>query len=355
MSGQTLTAATSARRWKVCVYGVGAIGGFIGTRLALAGECQVSAVARGATLAALGSHGLRLNQGGALLSAPVLATDDPASLGVQDLVLIAVKSQSLASVAQRIAPLLGPKTLVLPAMNGVPWWFGAGAPALGDAPLQSVDPGGQIAAAIPLAQVIGCVVHASTATSEPGLVEHKMGQGLILGEPLGAASDPTAAGGEARVQALAGLLQRAGFDATVSVDIRRDIWYKLWGNMTMNPITAITGATVDRVLDDPLTRGFCTAAMAEAAAVGARIGCVIDQTPQDRHVITRKLGAFKTSMLQDVQAGRPIELDALVGAVQEIAQRVGVATPFISALLGLARLHGRVLGLYPDADEAALA
>ena len=327
---------------KVCIYGAGAIGGFIGTRLGLAGDCSLSAVARGATLAALRAHGLRLRQRGELVSAPVQASDDPATLGVQDLVVIAVKGPSLPEVAARIAPLLGPQTVVLPAMNGVPWWFGAGHPALGDparAPLQSIDPSGHIAAAIPLAQVIGCVVHASTFTSAPGLVEHKMGQGLILGEPLGA--------GSARVQALAGLLQRAGFETTVSADVRRDIWYKLWGNMTMNPITAITGATVDRVLDDPLARGFCTAAMTEASAVGARIGCTIDQTPDDRHQITRKLGAFKTSMLQDVEAGRAIELDALVTVVREIAQRVGVATPYIDALLGLARLHARVRGLYP--------
>ena len=332
---------------KVCIYGVGAIGGFIGTRLALAGESQVSAVARGATLAALRQHGLRLQQGGELLQAPVDASDDPAALGVQDLVVIAVKGPALAEVAARMAPLIGPQTLLLPAMNGVPWWFAAGAPAdsaLGDAPLDSIDPGGRIAAAMPLGQVIGCVVHASTFTPEPGLVGHKMGQGLIIGEPLGGVS--------ARVQALAGLLQRAGFDATVSADVRRDIWYKLWGNMTMNPLTAITGATVDRVLDDPLTRRFCTDAMAEAAAVGAKIGCAIDQTPEDRHQITRKLGAFKTSMLQDVEAGRPIELDALVTVVQEIAQRVGVATPNINALLGLARLHGRVRGLYPAAAPA---
>jgi 2-dehydropantoate 2-reductase len=329
---------------KVCIYGVGAIGGFIGTRLALAGECRVSAVARGATLAALQQHGLRLQQGGELRSAPVQASDDPAALGPQDLVVIAVKAPALGAVAARIAPLIGPHTLLLPAMNGVPWWFAAGAPALGTAPLASIDPGGHIAAALPLAQVIGCVVHASTFTPEPGLVGHKMGQGLIIGEPLG--------GDSARVQALAGLLQRAGFDATASADVRRDIWYKLWGNMTMNPLTAITGATVDMVLDDPLTRRFCTSAMAEAAAVGARIGCAITQTPEDRHQITRKLGAFKTSMLQDVEAGRPIELDALVSVVQEIAQRVGVATPTIDALLGLARLHGRVHGLYPAAAAA---
>jgi 2-dehydropantoate 2-reductase len=279
-----------------------------------------------------------------LLNAPVQASDDPGALGVQDLVVIAVKGPALGAVAERIAPLIGPRTVVLPAMNGVPWWFGAGAPALGDAPLQSIDPGGHIAAALPVAQVIGCVVHASTWTSEPGLVEHKMGQGLIIGEPLSGESE--------RVQTLAALLRGAGFDTTVSADVRRDLWYKLWGNMTMNPITAITGATVDRVLDDPLTRHFCSAAMAEAAAVGAKIGCAIEQSPEDRHRITRKLGAFKTSMLQDVEAGRPIELDALVSVVCEIAQRVGVATPFIDALLGLARLHGRVHGLYPEPQAA---
>ena len=328
---------------KVCIYGVGAIGGFIGTRLALAGGCQVSAVARGATLAALQQHGLRLRQGGELLAAPVRASADPAALGVQDLVVVAVKGPALGAVAAAIGPLINPKTLVLPAMNGVPWWFGSGAAAaLGDAPLHSIDPGGAIAAAIPLAQVIGCVVHASTFTCAPGLVEHKMGQGLILGEPAGGSSD--------RVQALVALLKTAGFDASASADVRRDIWYKLWGNMTMNPITAITGATVDRVLDDPLVRALCGAAMNEAAAVGARIGCAIDQTPEDRHQITRRLGAFKTSMLQDVEAGRAIELDALVAVVREMAQRVGLATPMIDALLGLARLHGRVHGLYPEAQ-----
>ena len=166
---------------KVCIYGAGAIGGFIGARLAASGSCQVSVVARGDTLAALRTHGLRLRQGGQLISAPVQASDDPAALGPQDGVVIAVKGPALAAVAARIAPLLGPSTWVLPAMNGVPWWFGAGAPAMGDAPLQSVDPGGRIAAAIPLGRVIGAVVHASSSTSAPGLVEHKMGQGLKIG------------------------------------------------------------------------------------------------------------------------------------------------------------------------------
>ncbi len=205
--------------------------------------------------------------------------------------------------------------MVMPAMNGVPWWFGRGVPALEGVPLETVDPGGEIGRAIAVEHVIGCVVHASTATSEPGLVEHKMGQGLIVGEPAG--------GESARVRELAALLTRAGFDATVSADVRRDIWYKLWGNMTMNPVSAITGATVDRVLADPLVMAFCSQAMREASAVGARIGCAIEQTPEDRHVITRRLGSFKPSMLQDVEAGRALELDAIVarGARDRSARR----------------------------------
>jgi len=324
---------------KVCIYGVGAIGGFLGARLALAGECELSAVARGATLAALQARGLRLHQEGQWLEVPVQAHEEPAALGEQDLVVIAVKGPALADVASRLAPLIGPQTVVLPAMNGVPWWFGAGAPALGDAPLASVDPGGRIAAAVPFDTVLGCVVHASTALAGPGEVLHQRGAGLIIGEPGGGTS--------ARAERVAGLLRAAGFETTVSPDVRRDIWYKLWGNMTMNPISALTGATVDKVLDDPLTRGLCTAAMAEAAAVGARIGCAIEQSPEDRHQITRKLGAFKTSMLQDVEAGRAVELDALVSVVQEIAGRVGVPTPFIDGLLGLTRVFARQRGLYP--------
>jgi 2-dehydropantoate 2-reductase len=326
---------------KVCIYGAGAIGGFIGTRLAATGQCSVAAVARGPTLQALREHGWRLRQGGELLQASAQATDDPRDLGVVDLVVVAVKGPALSEVSRRMAPLLGPHTLVLPAMNGVPWWFAQAIPALGGQPLRSVDPDGAIAAHIPLAQVVGCVVHASTFTPEPGLVEQRMGQGLIIGEPC--------AGVTPRVQALADLLARAGFDTTASVDVRQDIWYKLWGNMTMNPVSAITGATVDRIMADPLVLAFCSAAMQEAAEVGARIGCAVAQSPEDRHAVTRKLGRFKTSMQNDVDAGRAIELDALVTVVREIAQRVGIATPHIDALLGLTRLFGRVHGLYPEA------
>lgn len=324
---------------KVCIVGAGAIGGFVGTRLAAAGRAQVSALARGATLDALRAHGWRLRMDEGMVSAPLSAASaSAAELGRQDLVVIAVKGPALGAIAPAIAPLLGEQTVVLPAMNGVPWWFGSGAAGLPGGPLDSVDPGGRIGAAIPYERVLGCVVHASASVAEPGLVQHRMGKGLIVGEAEG--------GESARSRAVADLLLHAGFDVTLSPRIRYDIWYKLWGNMTINPVSAMTGATADKLLDDPLVSGFCLAAMREAAAIGQRIGCAISETPEDRQLVTRKLGGFKTSMLQDVEAGRPIELDSIVGAAREIGQRVGVPTPNIDALLGLTRLFARTRGLY---------
>jgi 2-dehydropantoate 2-reductase len=325
---------------KVCVYGTGAIGGFIGARLAHSGH-TVTAVAHGATLAALRRSGLRLVQGGETIVAPIAAEEDPARLGPQDLVIVAVKAPALGAVATRIGPLLGPQTAVLVAMNGVPWWFfeGIAGPHAGTH-LASVDPDGAIATAIPVRHVVGCVVHASCSTPEPGLVRHGMGNGLIIGEPAG--------GRSARVERLAAELELAGFAATVSERIQKDIWYKLWGNMTMNPVSALTGATADRILDDPLVREFMVRAMGEAAAIGERIDCGIGESAEARIAVTRKLGAFKTSMLQDVEAGKPIELDALMTVVREIGAKVGVQTPNIDALLGLARLFGQVRGLYPQ-------
>ena len=330
---------------KVCIVGAGAIGGFIGTRLAAAGRAQVSALARGKTLRALQTQGWRMQTATGLVQAPAHASDNAAELGLQDLVVIAVKGPALTQAVRSIAPLIGPDTLLIPAMNGVPWWFCQGLADFPGGPLDSVDPGGHIAAVIPFAQVLGCVVHASTATSEPGLVQHKMGQGLIVGEPMGNAEGFHSA----RVQQVVDLLSHAGFDATPSGNVRYDIWYKLWGNMTMNPVSAVTGASADRILADPLVRNFCSAVMLEAQGIGARIGCPIAQDAEDRHTITAKLGAFKTSMLQDAEAGRPLELDAIVGVIREIGQRLGLATPHIDTLFGLARLFGRVHGLYPDA------
>ena len=331
---------------KVCVLGAGAIGGFIGARLAAGGQAQVSVLARGATLAALRGQGWRLSMAGKLLQVPAQASDNAAELGQQDLVVIAVKGQSLTQAAAALAPLLGPQTLVLPAMNGVPWWFCQGVPGFELEPLHSVDPGGHIAAAMPYGQVLGCVVHASCSTTEPGWVQHKMGQGLIVGEPAGGLS--------ARAQRVVDLLAHAGFEASHTPDVRQAIWYKLWGNLTMNPVSAVTGATVDRLLADPQLRAFCTAVMQEAASIGAGIGCQIEQSAEDRHAVTAKLGAFKTSMLQDAEAGRPIELDAIVGAVFEIGQRLGESTPHIAALLGLTRVFAQVRGLLPAAIASSV-
>ena len=325
---------------KICIYGAGAIGGWIGARLAQRPGVILSVVARGETLIQLESHGLQLHIGNQTQNAKVQASAQPATLSVQDLVIIAVKAPSMLEVAKQIQPLIGPNTIVMTAMNGVPWWFlhdfGG---AYANTPLKSVDPHGQIAKAIPAQHLIGCVVHASCSLRAPGQIQHHFGNGLIIGEPAG--------GSSSRVQALHQLLRDAGFDATLSDRIQKDVWYKLWGNMTINPISALTGATSDKILNDPNLLGFVSAVMLEAKAIGAAMGIAIDQQPEDRHAVTRKLGAFKTSMLQDVQAKRAVELDALVGAVQELGQITKVPTPFTDALMGLARLQAQELGLYP--------
>jgi 2-dehydropantoate 2-reductase len=296
-------------------------------------------VARGATLAALAQHGLRLNQAASVTAQTVHASSSPVDLGVQDLVVVSVKAPSLPEVARHIAPLIGPNTVVMTAMNGVPWWFlqGFGGPYAGQ-PLSSIDPQGSIAIAITPQHIMGCVVHASCSLDEPGLVHHHFGNKLIIGEPSG---DKTP-----RVLQLAALLQQAGFDVPVSEQIQTDIWFKLWGNMTVNPISALTGATTDLIMGDDLVRGFISNVMLEAKEIGARLGIVIDQQPEDRHAVTLKLGAFKTSMLQDVEAGKEVELDALVTAVKELGTLTKTPTPCTDALLGLARLQARVQGLY---------
>ena len=309
----------------------------IGTmRGPLATAAQI-AMARGATLDALRTEGLRLTEDGITRTAPVQANNDATALGVQDVVIVAVKAPAMESVAQTIAPLIGPDTCVVVAMNGVPWWFFDRPGPLEGLRLQSVDPHGRIADAIPTKNVLGCVVHLSAATTEPGLVQHRGGNGLIIGEPDGSSSP--------RLKRVHDLLSEAGFETTSSPRIRHDIWYKLWGNMTMNPVSAITGATGDRMLDDDLVRNFCSAAMVEAAAIGAKIGCVIDQDPEARHDLTRKLGAFKTSMLQDVEGGKSMEIDVLLTAVREIGAKVGVATPNIDALLDQVLLQAEILDL----------
>jgi 2-dehydropantoate 2-reductase len=328
---------------KITIVGAGAIGLWMGTQLGVsqaAGAPPIGLLARGATLAALQQNGMRLRTSSAQVQCACTAVADAAALGVQDLVVISVKAPALREVAQQIAPLLGPQTVVLSAMNGVPWWFlqGFGGAASGHS-LQAVDADGTVARSIAAQQVLGCVVHASCSSPASGVAQLHFGNKLIVGEPAG--------GSSTRLAALHARLQSAGFETLTSPQIQRDIWYKLWGNMTVNPISAITGATTDKILGDNLVRGFVSAVMLEAKAIGERIGIPIADSPEDRHAVTTKLGAFKTSMLQDVQAGKAVELDALVGAVRELGMLTGVATPFTDVLMGLARLHAQGRGLYP--------
>ncbi len=321
---------------RICVVGAGAIGGVIAARLAAAGETDVSVLARGATLAAIRERGLRVSSAGPAstgetVTAQVTASDDAAELGPQDFVVVAVKAQSMAGVAASLGGLLGPRTAVLSTLNGVPWWFldGFGGPAAGRH-LDSVDPGGFIASVLPASRVIGGTVHLSASSPAPGEVSWRSGNGLIIGELDGSPSP--------RLDALASVLRAGGFDVTLSERIRDDVWYKLWGNLTLNPICALTGATTGPALDDDLVRDFISRAMLEARAIGERVGCPITQSPQDRHAVTRKLGDFVPSMLQDARAGRPLELDALTGAVRELGDLVGVPTPNVDAIHGLTRL-----------------
>ncbi len=326
---------------RIGIVGAGAIGGWLGVRLAAAGH-DVSVLARGATLSALRAAPWRLDLGGETLRADVRAADDAAALGAQDVLFLTVKGPALPALAPRLAPLVGAETVVVPAMNGVPWWFLLGGGGeLPPTALASVDPDGAIARAIPFARVLGCVVHASAAGVAPGHVRHQAGNRLILGEPSGDASP--------RLARVVDALAAAGFAVEASARIRHAIWYKLWGNMTMNPISALTGATCDRILDDALVERLALRVMAEAKAIGARIGTPIAERGEDRTQVTRQLGAIRTSMLQDADAGRPLELDAILAAPREIAERLGQETPHLDALLGLARLFARTRGLYPPA------
>ena len=314
---------------RITIIGAGAIGGWVAGRLALAGH-DVSVIARGATAAALGD-GLTIAERGIERSVHLRIETDAESIGAQDILIIAVKAPAMAEAAEAARPLVGSDTLIVPMMNGVPWWFVDGEP------LASVDGDGRIAEALPLRQVLGCVVHAACRRTSPARIEVAMLDKLLIGEPGGGLSD--------RATAFAEILMEAGLAGEAIPDVRRAIWYKLWGNMTTNPISALTLATADRILANDETRSFMLRCMAEAAAIGAVIGCPISESGEDRVAVTATLGAFKTSMLQDVEAGRPIELDALLAAPLEIAARIGVDAPNLGALHGLARLMGESRGL----------
>ncbi len=313
---------------RIAVVGAGAIGGWIAARCALAGH-DVAILARPGRAEAY-AGGITLVEENERALASVRASDDAAALGPQDIVIFAPKAFALADAAKSAAALLAPATLVVPLINGVPWWFA-------DEPLKSVDPGGRIAAALPADQVIGAVVHASMAREGAAEVHIRKVDHVILGEPSGGASE--------RVEALAALFTHAGIPTRADPAIRRAIWYKAWGNMTMNPQSALTLATSDRIL--ATCRASTLAAMEEARAIGAAIGCPITESGEARLAVAAKLGAFKTSMLQDVEAGRPIELDALLGAPLELARRYGIPAPNLDQLYQLARAMAEARGLLP--------
>ena len=302
---------------KIAVIGAGAIGGWVAARLALAGNQVMALTSKGPR------DRIEIEQDGVSATARLSRLEGPA-----ELLVIAVKAPALAAAARAVTPLIGPATAILPMLNGVPWWFAAGQR------LQSVDPDGAIAAALPADQVVGCVVHASCRRDGERVIVNQADK-LILGDPDGGAGD--------RVHRLCALFERAGIRPDPSNNIRRAIWYKLWGNATINPLSALTGITADRLLAE--LKPLLLAGMAELAAVGAAIGCPIEESGEDRMAVTARLGAFKTSMLQDVEAGRPIELEALLGAPIELAERAGVGVPTLKSLYAMTRLMAETKGL----------
>jgi 2-dehydropantoate 2-reductase len=323
---------------KICVFGAGAVGGLAAAWLARSGH-DVSVVARGAHLTAIREHGLRVESDKGPFRAKVRAESDPARLGPQDYVIVAVKGQSMREVAAGIAPLLGERTAVLTAMNGVPWWFFDRLPfGGGKLRLESLDPGGAISRAIPTERVIGCVVHFAASMQAPGVIRHNMGARLIIGEPGGENGE--------RTEQLAHALRNAMFETVVSPFIERDFWVKLLGNVSFNPVSALTLATADRLIADPEVKEYMVQIMRECLAIGRAIGVDADIDPEARIDMARALGRFKTSMLQDLEAGKTLEIDGLLTGTLEIASKAGVAAPCTRSLLGLIRARAESSGQY---------
>jgi 2-dehydropantoate 2-reductase len=328
---------------KICVFGAGAVGGLIAARLWRSGE-QVSVVARGANLTAVRESGLRVRSiaGGEELVTRPRAERDPAALGGQDCVIVAVKGQHLAAVAAAIGPLLGPDTAIVTAMNGVPWWFFDRLPFGGGRErLSSLDPEGALARAMPTERIVGCVVHLSASTPAPGVVLHNHGTRLILGEPGGRIS--------ARTERIVRSLDAAGFEAVPTPCIEKEFWVKLMGNVSFNPVSALTLASAERLLADDYVRAYMVAIMRECLAIGRAVGVDADIDPEARMDMARKLGQFKTSMLQDLEAGKALEIDGLLTGTLEIARKAGVAAPFTESLLGMIRLRAGATGQYAGA------
>ena len=323
---------------KICIYGAGAVGGLLAAWLARAGH-DVSVLARGAHLDAIRAHGLRVRSNDQVQAFKLRAESDPARLGPQDYVLVVVKAQSLTDVASRIAPLLGADTSIVTAMNGVPWWFFDRLGFRNGAErLESLDPGGRLARAMPTERIVGCVIHLAASTPEPGLIQHSMGRKLILGEPGGKNS--------ARTQRIADALGAAGFEVLSSNFIEKEFWVKLLGNVSFNPVSALTVSTADRLIEDRAIKDYMVAIMREVLAIGRAVGVDAAIDPEARIEMARVLGPFKTSMLQDLEAGKPLEVDGLLAGTLEVARKAGVQAPFTESLFGLIRARAAATGQY---------
>jgi 2-dehydropantoate 2-reductase len=323
---------------RVCIFGAGAIGGYLGGKLAANGHA-VSLLARGEHLKALRARGLRLETGGRVLESRPNVSDKPEDLGPQDVVIVSVKGPALPSVVRTLAPLLGPDTSVVFALNGIPWWFfhGFGAPHEGRT-LKSVDPDGVLAQGIDPKRVLGCVVHIASSVPEPGFVRHASGELFIVGEPKG--------GETPRVQAIAGALNDAGVKTQISPRIQQDIWMKYLGNMTMGPISVLTGATLVEIAQDPGTRKLCADMMVEAIAAGTKLKLDPGMGVYERIDLGGSLGRFKSSMLQDFEKGRPLEIDTFLTVMLELAQMVDVPVPIVETVRALLLQKAKLAGVY---------
>lgn len=320
----------------ICVFGAGAIGGYMAARLEAAGT-PVSLVARGAHLAALQANGLVLQSGGERIVTHPRAVADGAELGPQDYILITLKAHSLEPALPQLAPLIGPGTTIVAAVNGIPWWYTYGLPApFTDRRVTCVDPDGALWAALPPGQTLGCIVYPAATIAAPGVIDHVYGDRFSLGEPDGSRSE--------RAVTLSGLLIAAELKAPVRPRIRDEMWVKLWGNMAFNPLSALTTATLDVLTGDPATRAVARSMMLEGSAVGEALGIRFAIDVDKRIDGAAEVGHHKTSMLQDLELGRPLEIEALLGAVVELAGWVDVATPISRAVLALVKQRAGLRG-----------
>lgn len=320
---------------RVCIFGAGAVGGFIGARLALKGEAEVALVARGPHGEAMQAKGLRLTEAGRDHILRPHVTSDPHELGPQDYVILTLKSHALPGIADALKPLIGPETTILFGQNGLPWWyFYKHGGRFDGRHLESVDPGGALWKTLGPERALGAVIWFAAEIASPGHIVHVYGENVPVGEPSGAVTD--------RVKTLSGLLASAGIKSPVMSDLRNEIWFKLWGNLSFNPVSVLTLGTLEDLARDAGARRALRAMMLEAQAVGEALGVRFPVDVEKRMDMAAKVGAHRTSMLQDVETGRPVELEALLGGVIELAQMTGIATPALKLVYDLTRFRARM-------------